>query len=136
MTKLNKPIRRSKSARESKLGNLLFLKYQQTNPALSFTYRIYYCRKKQANKRAAPQEQQPVAESTWDDLDGYNVLKRPAIGRNAPEQRRPHPLPPRPAFSMTPAAQESQATPPREVHSISQLFAAGPPPLHPPPRSQ
>ncbi|CAO3661428.1 unnamed protein product [Umbelopsis ramanniana] len=93
-------------------------------------------KKKQANKRAAPQEQQPVAESTWDDLDGYNVLKRPAIGRNAPEQRRPHPLPPRPAFSMTPAAQESQATPPREVHSISQLFAAGPPPLHPPPRSQ
>lgn len=64
------------------------------------------------------------------------MLKRPAIGRNTPEQRRPHPLPPRPAFSMTPARQESQATPPREVHSISQLFAAGPPPLHPPPRSQ
>ncbi|KAG2183905.1 hypothetical protein INT44_008916 [Umbelopsis vinacea] len=95
-------------------------------------------KKKQANKRAAPQEQQkPVAESTWDDLDGYNVLKRPAIGRNAaPEQRRPHPLPPRPAFSMTPATQDPQAAPPREVHSISQLFAAGPPPLHPPPRGQ
>jgi hypothetical protein len=109
-----------------------------------------HCRKKQANnKRTAPQEQQPVAESTWDDLDGYNVLKRPAMGRNAAEQRRPHPLPPRPAFSMTPhplpprpafsmtpSTQEPPAIPPREVHSISQLFAAGPPPLHPPPRGQ
>ncbi|KAI8578302.1 hypothetical protein K450DRAFT_301300 [Umbelopsis ramanniana AG] len=103
---------------------------------LSFSNHRCHYRKKQANKRAAPQEQQPVAESTWDDLDGYNVLKRPAIGRNAPEQRRPHPLPPRPAFSMTPATQEPQAAPPREVHSISQLFAAGPPPLHPPPRGQ
>ncbi|KAJ2958770.1 hypothetical protein NQZ79_g5658 [Umbelopsis isabellina] len=80
----------------------------------------------------------PAQEADWDDLDGYNVLKRPALS-SAPA-RQPHPLPPRPTFSMPPAEQSQQGAQqtsqgqPTAVHSISQLFAAGPPPLHPPPQ--
>lgn len=66
------------------------------------------------------------------------MLKRPALPP-APA-RQPHPLPPRPTFSMPPAGQPQQNAqqPPQgqqaAVHTFSQLFAAGPPPLHPPPQ--
>ncbi|CAO3671933.1 unnamed protein product [Umbelopsis vinacea] len=97
-------------------------------------------KQKRGKKRPAEQQErpQPAAEPTWEDLDGYNVLKRPTLPSNAPPQRRPHPLPPRPTLSMIPAtAPQENATPQTHaVHTISQLFAAGPPPLHPPPRDQ
>ncbi|KAM3588357.1 hypothetical protein VKS41_000805 [Umbelopsis sp. WA50703] len=97
--------------------------------------------KKQKNNKKRPAESAPAAsaapaqQADWDDLDGYNVLKRPALSSAPP--RQPHPLPPKPSFTMPPAEQAQQTAQQKSqgqpaVHSISQLFAAGPPPLHPP----